>query len=42
VIDQAYRSGRYQTINYRIAPEPALEGPDALWAQELLLQAGRR
>ncbi len=42
VIEQAYRNGRYHTINYRIAAEPPLEGPDALWAHQLLCQAGKR
>jgi hypothetical protein len=42
LIDQAYRKGRYDTINYRIAPEPPLEGADATWAQELLHEAGKR
>jgi hypothetical protein len=42
VIDQAYRNGRYHTINYRVAPEPPLFGPDALWADQLLQRAGKR
>jgi hypothetical protein len=42
LIDEAYRKGRYHTINYRIAPEPPLAGPDALWAHELLCQSGKR
>jgi hypothetical protein len=42
VIDQAYRNGRYHTINYRVAAEPPLEGPDADWAHQLLREAGKR
>jgi hypothetical protein len=42
LIDQAYRKGRYDTINYRIAPAPPLEGADATWAHQLLHEAGKR
>jgi hypothetical protein len=42
LIDQAYRMGRYYTIDYRQAPEPPLEGADAAWADELLRRAGKR
>jgi hypothetical protein len=42
LIDHAYRKGRYDTINYRIAAEPPLEGADATWAHQLLHEAGKR
>jgi hypothetical protein len=42
LIDQAYRNGRYHSIDYRGAPEPPLEGPEAGWADELLRAAGKR
>jgi hypothetical protein len=42
IIDQAYRNGRYHTINYHVAPAPPLETLDATWADELLRAAGRR
>ena len=42
LIDQAYRNGRYHSINYQVAPEPPLEGADAAWADALLRQAGKR
>jgi hypothetical protein len=42
VIDQAYRNGRYHTIDYRVDAEPSLQGPDAVWAHELLRQASKR
>ncbi len=42
LIDQCYRNGRYHTINYRVDPEPPLQGDDAVWATELLRQGGKR
>jgi hypothetical protein len=42
LLDQAYRNGRYHSIDYRIAPEPPLQGPDELWTDQMLRQAGRR
>jgi hypothetical protein len=42
LIDQAYRNGRYHSINYQVAPEPPLEGADAAWADALLRQVGKR
>jgi hypothetical protein len=41
LIDQAYRNGRYHTINYQVAPEPPLQGADAAWTEECLRQAGK-
>jgi len=37
-----YRNGRYYTIDYRIEAKPPLRGEDAVWADEILRQAGRR
>jgi hypothetical protein len=42
LLDQAYRNGRYHSIDYRVAAQPPLEGPDGLWADQLLRQAGKR
>ena len=35
LIDQAYRNGAYDDINYAVPPEPPLETDDAQWAREL-------
>jgi hypothetical protein len=42
LIDKVYRNGRYHTIDYRVAPDPPLEGPDELWADQLLHQTAKR
>lgn len=42
LLDQSYRNGRYHSIDYRLAAEPPLEGPDELWADQLLRQTGKR
>lgn len=42
LVDQCYRNGRYYTIDYKGDAKPPLEGGDAVWADELLRQAGRR
>jgi hypothetical protein len=42
LIEQAYRNGRYHSIDYRVAADPPLEGADAAWADALLRQAGKR
>jgi hypothetical protein len=43
LIDQCYRNACYgDTINYRDAPDPPLEGDDAKWAEELFKAAGLR
>ena len=36
LIDQAYRMGRYDDIDYRQEPEPPLTAEDGAWANELL------
>ena len=35
LIEQCYRQGRYNDIDYGVPPEPPLEGDDATWAREL-------
>jgi hypothetical protein len=35
LMDRVYRSGRFP-IDYRIPPEPPLEGDDAVWAKSLI------
>jgi hypothetical protein len=42
LIDQAYRNGRYHSIDYRSASEPPLEGSDEAWADQMLRTAGKR
>ncbi len=42
LIEQAYRNGRYSSIDYREECRPPLAGEDAVWANDLLHAAGRR
>ncbi len=42
LLDQAYSSGRYDDIDYRVDPDPPLPAEDAAWTAELLQAAGRR
>jgi hypothetical protein len=42
LIAQVYRHGRYDDIDYTLAPVPPLEPEDATWADELLRAAGKR
>jgi Protein of unknown function (DUF4058) len=42
LINQAYQNGRYHSIDYRAAAEPPLDGPDGIWSDQLLHQAGKR
>jgi hypothetical protein len=42
LIDQAYASGRYHKLDYRIDLDPPLLPEDALWATDLLQAAGKR
>lgn len=42
LIDQAYRHGRYDDIDYRAEPMPPLDPDDAAWADALLRERGRR
>ena len=42
LIDQCYRNGRYELVNYQSDPVPPLGADDATWADALLKTAGRR
>jgi hypothetical protein len=42
LLDQVYRNGTYETIDYTQTCDPPLEGDDAAWADALLRAAGRR
>jgi len=42
LIDESYRRGRYETIDYSTDPQPPLSPDDARWADEVLQQAGLR
>jgi hypothetical protein len=39
LIDQAYRLGRYNDLDYSQKPDPPLEDDDAKWAEQLIEQA---
>jgi hypothetical protein len=42
LIEQAYRNGRYDDLNYGTDPEPPLNADDAAWADEILRGKGLR
>jgi len=42
VVDQCYRNGGYDDIDYTGEPEPRLKKADAAWADTLLREQGRR
>lgn len=42
LIEECYRKGRYDDLDYKQPPEPPLEGDDAAWAEELLKTRGLR
>ena len=42
VLDQCYRNGGYDDIDYRGEPDPPLPADDASWADTLLREQGRR
>jgi hypothetical protein len=42
LIEQVYRNGRYDDIDYRAPAQPPLEGEDAAWANALLRERGLR
>jgi hypothetical protein len=42
IVDQCYRNGGYDDIDYRGEPDPALSLNDASWADTLLRENGRR
>jgi hypothetical protein len=42
ILDQCYRNGGYDDIDYRGEPDPPLTANDAAWADALLREHGRR
>jgi hypothetical protein len=42
LIDQCYRNGRYDDLDYAAEPEPPLDPEDAAWADGLLREQGMR
>jgi hypothetical protein len=42
VLDQCYRNGAYDDIDYRAEPDPPLSADDAAWTDKLLRARGRR
>jgi hypothetical protein len=42
LVEQCYKNGRYDTLDYSEDADPPLEGHDAEWADALLRAAGKR
>ena len=42
ILEQCYRNGGYDDIDYTRDPDPPLRGDDAIWADALLRKHGRR
>ncbi len=42
ILDECYRKGGYDDINYRAAPSPRLDLDDEVWADALLREKGLR
>lgn len=42
ILDQCYRNGGYDDIDYRVPPSPPLDRDDAAWADSLLREQGLR
>ena len=42
ILDQCYRNGGYDDIDYRVPPSPALDDDDSAWADALLRAHGLR
>jgi hypothetical protein len=42
ILDQCYRNGGYDDIEYQLEPDPALSAADASWADILLREQNRR
>jgi hypothetical protein len=42
ILEQCYRNGGYDGIDYTRDPAPPLPGDDAVWADTLLRKHGRR
>ena len=42
LVDQCYRNGGYERLNYEREPDPPLDPDDAKWADALLREKGFR
>jgi hypothetical protein len=42
IVEQCYRNGGYDDIDYKAEPDPSLKTADAKWADALLREVGRR
>ncbi len=42
IVEQCYRNGGYDDIDYKAEPDPSLKAADAKWADALLRDLGRR
>jgi Protein of unknown function (DUF4058) len=42
ILEQCYRNGGYDDIDYRAEPHPSLKTADAKWADALLRERARR
>lgn len=43
LLERSYTMGRYgRAINYRVDPDPPLQGDDAVWGDQLLREQGKR
>jgi hypothetical protein len=42
ILDQCYRNGGYDDVDYRVLPSPALDGDDSTWADAILRERGMR
>ena len=42
IVEQCYRNGGYDDIDYKAEPDPSLKTADATWADALLRELGRR
>jgi Protein of unknown function (DUF4058) len=43
LVEQCYRNGGYEgTMNYAVDPDPPLDGPDDVWADQHLVERGLR
>ena len=42
IVEQCYRNGGYDDIDYKAEPDPSLKAADTKWADALLRELGRR
>ena len=42
ILEQCYRNGGYDDIDYRGEPDPPLSAEDAAWADTLMRETGKR